>query len=381
MKTKDYRFTLLYVIGIILVVDGHMGNYSVNFFNNWFPRYAYHLALFMFGSGYFYDKTSSEQDLRNYILKKIKNLLLPLYLWNLFYAVFVLLTSKFGFTIGTPVNWETILLKPIYDGHQFEYNMGGWFIIPLFMVQIYHALLRSIISRRFKRKNEIILFGLNLATGMFGIYLASKGLHTGLWLVLVRMLYFLPFYSLGILYKSTLEKWDKKIPHFWYFLFLFGVQQIIITVHGKSPSYTPSWCNNFNDGLLLPFIAGTLGIALCFRIAVILEPVIGKSKIVNCLADNAYSIMINQFMGAMMIKFIFCFIQSQTNYCDDFSRDEFKNKIWYHYVPGGITRFFLVYVLAGLVVPIAIQKIMNLIWKKIQLISVLTRKAKNHISK
>lgn len=359
----DYRFKILYAIGAILVVEGHFGGDGANFFANFFPLYSFHLALFMFASGYLYDH-NSEKAVLKYILKKIKRLLVPLYLWNLFYAVVILVTHKMGFTIGEPVSFETIFLAPIYDGHQFAYNMGGWFIIPLFMVQIYHVLFRKIISALTDKKNEAVIFGFHLLLGMWGVYIASIGLHEGWWLVLTRMLYFVPFYGLGILYKSKLECWDRKIPNFWYFAIVLTIQCAIIMICGEAPSYVPSWCSNFDNGVILPFVAGTIGIAFWFRIVNILEPILGKSKIINTIADNAYSIMINQFVGAMMLKFVFYFIQRQTSFCADFNKEEFLSNIWYRYYPMGTEQTFIFFIAAGIFVPIIMQYMVNWFLKK-----------------
>lgn len=361
-KTIDYRFKLLYAIGAILVVEGHFGGSGVNFFANWFPIYSFHLAMFMFASGYFYDSNSEKAPLQ-YIGKKIKSLLVPLYLWNFFYAAVVFVTHKAGFSIGEPVSFETVFLAPVYDGHQFAYNMGGWFIIPLFMVQVYNVLFRKIVSVIVKEKNEILLFLFHLILGMFGVYLASVGFHEDWWRVLVRMLYFIPFYNLGILYKSKLEYWDRRIPNLLYFAVVLSIQWVIILIYGEAPSYVPSWCRDFDNGVILPFVAGTLGIAFWFRIAVMLEPVIGKSRAVNAIADNAYSIMINQFMGAMAFKFIFYMIQRQTSFCADFDKDSFRSNVWYKYNPGGVEQTFLFYIAAGIIVPIMMQHGVNLVWK------------------
>lgn len=80
VKEIDYRFKFLYVIGIISVVFGHSG-WGISLLYDWFPPYSYHLALFLFCSGYLYKKTSTNNVIL-YILHKIKTLIIPLYLWN-----------------------------------------------------------------------------------------------------------------------------------------------------------------------------------------------------------------------------------------------------------------------------------------------------------
>lgn len=54
-KKVNYKFKFLYTIGIIFIVAGHCKNGGISIFYEWFPPYSFHLALFMFASGYFYN--------------------------------------------------------------------------------------------------------------------------------------------------------------------------------------------------------------------------------------------------------------------------------------------------------------------------------------
>ncbi|MDE5893345.1 MAG: hypothetical protein K2H45_10540 [Acetatifactor sp.] len=142
-KTKqiDYRFKILYALGVIFVVSGHCGMGGISFLYDWFRPGAFHLGLFVFASGYFY-KSQSESNIMQYICRKAKTLLLPVYLWNFFYAGVVLLSRHAGFMIGEEVSIKTLFIMPLTNGHQFLYNMGGWFVVPLFMVECLNVLLR-----------------------------------------------------------------------------------------------------------------------------------------------------------------------------------------------------------------------------------------------
>lgn len=360
----DGRFKILYALGMIFIVAGHCKNGGLSLGYEWFPPYAFHLGLFTFASGYFYKK-AAEENIGAYAVKKLKHLILPLYLWNLFYAVFVAVTGQFGFGIGGALSLDNLLIKPITNGHQYWYNLGGWFVIPLFMVQMQNVLIRRLLFRLAPALTEWWYFLLAMCEGMAGVYLASRGYNTEGWLVLVRMLYFVPFYEAGILYKRRLEQKDT-ISSFWYFSVIFVIQLGIILIYGKSPYYTPSWCNDFTDGPVLPFVAGFLGIVFWLRVAKLMEPVIGKSRYIHFIADNTYSIMINQFLGFMAVKAVCALLYQFTAWCQEFDMAAFKNSIWYFYLPGGSEQFRLVYVAAGIIVPIAMQLAVNQCKKKIR---------------
>lgn len=260
---------------------------------------------------------------------------------------------------GGGITFYNIVVAPITSGHQFVYNMGGWFIAPLFMVEIYNILIRRILKLINNNITEWLFFLISIALGILGNLLACMGYLQNWWLVLVRMLYFVPFYELGILYKNRLEKYDKKISSFCYFAMVFSVKLIIVCCYGKMLQYTPSWCNDFTEGPVMPIIIGYLGIALWMRIAIILEPVIGKSKWINLIADNSYSIMMNQFLGFMLVKTIYAVTSLFYAGFADFDWIGYKTNIWWYYIPKGLGHTLIIYVVIGIAFPIAIQKTIN----------------------
>lgn len=103
-------------------------------------------------------QNANTDNLNKYILYKVKTLLVPLYLWNLFYGIFVLFMHVLGFTYGEELTLQNLLIAPIHGGHQFYYNLGGWFVAPLFMVQICNVLVRRLLKDLHIRTNEWVFF-------------------------------------------------------------------------------------------------------------------------------------------------------------------------------------------------------------------------------
>jgi hydroxyethylthiazole kinase-like uncharacterized protein yjeF len=77
----NFTFKILSAIGIIIIVSGHCYNGGVSLMYDWFPKYSYNLALFVFISGYFY-KEKHEEHIFKYIWGRTKRLLIPAYLWK-----------------------------------------------------------------------------------------------------------------------------------------------------------------------------------------------------------------------------------------------------------------------------------------------------------
>ena len=360
---KNYTFVFLYAIGSILIVASHCGNGGINLFFDIFPPYAFHLGLFMFCSGYFY-KSKNEDNFRGYFLKKVKRLIIPMYVWNIVYGLFVQLTRIKGFTIGFDFTLYNVVIAPLINGHQFTYNMCFWFIPELFLIEMITCLLRKLLNKYIKI-NEYIFFIFYLLLGILGVYLSNLGLNSGWMLLVLRTLFFFPFFGMGILYNRKLEKYDK-LSNIKYFSLILTIQFIIIFILGKVPSFTPSWCIDFTDIIFLPFLVGYLGIAFWLRIAKILEPLAKSSKIINCISENALPIMAHQFFGFFVLKSIYAVLSKITPLFHDFNFPEFKKNIWYYYIPNNTISFYFLYLVFGIVIPILIAYLIDKCKKKIK---------------
>lgn len=351
----NYQFKLLYAIGIVMIVANHTsGNGGISLFYELFPAASFEIGLFVFTSGYFY-KEKYEENILKYFIKKLKTLILPLYAWNFVYALITQILHAADFTIGGNINFENLIIIPITNGPQFVYNLGSWFVAPLFMVEIFNVFLRRTLLIIRCRHKEVVYCVLTLVFGVAGVLLASKGYNTNGWLVLVRFLFFIPFYSIGFMYKKRLEQYDN-CPNSIYFSLVLAIQLTIIFVCGYAPQYEPSWCN-FPQFSILPYLTAFTGIAFWLRIARILTPVIGSSKLVNIIADSTYSIMVNHMLGFMLVKLFFS-LCNRINYniFADFDRALFKTDIWYFYRIKGLSQTLIIYVVVSIAICIVIKK-------------------------
>lgn len=354
MRKTNYQFKILYALGMIFIVSGHTRGGGISILYDWFPMAGFQLALFMFASGYFYT-IGAEDNLIQYVWKKIKHLMIPFYLYTFAYGLFAHLMWQVGFEIGRHLTLRNLIIEPIKNGHQFSYNLPGWFIVPLFMVQMYNIFVRKMFALLKIKYNEWAGMVVRLILGMLGVTLAINGYNYGWWLVLVRMLYMLPFYQMGILYKVHLESKDTA-PNWLYIGIIAIIQLSITTYYGKPLTYAPSWCQDFKQGCVMPFVVGMLGVAFWLRISRILEPVLKNSKIVMAIADNTYSIMMNQYLGIFILNGIYALLHTFTPLCSDFLMDEYFTNLSYFYMPKQIMLWLVLYLIMGLAVPIFIQK-------------------------
>ena len=118
LKIRENRqMRILSAIGIILVAAGHLG-YDLFDIGGLFPYYSFHVFIFLFVSGYFY-RTQAQERIGRYLLGKCRTLLLPYFIWNLFYGILTEVLHRAGFAIGEPLSLKTMFLSPFLDGHQF----------------------------------------------------------------------------------------------------------------------------------------------------------------------------------------------------------------------------------------------------------------------
>lgn len=86
-----------------------------------------------------------------------------------------------------------------------------------------------------------------------------------------------------------------------------------------------------------------------------LTPVMASSRAVRFLGQNTYTVMMHHVAVFMLIKAILAGIASGTAFCGDFDFAQFYSNIDYIYLVNGAEHFKMVYLAAGIVVPLALR--------------------------
>lgn len=374
-------FCILSALAIIMVVAGHLG-YSIMTLGELFPYYSFHVPLFMFISGYFYKKAEEEHPLA-YVKKKVKRLLVPYFIWNLIYGVIAWLMRGCGFQMGEGIGPGTLFVAPFMHGYQFIYNYAAWFVPVLFVVEIMNLFMRltmsivvrgiqpggrpkCVITPDYVSKNvtgensggsgmitEWIFLSGSLAVGMAVVWLAIGGHVWGDYKALGRILLLYPCFQMGQFYRNRLEKYDTlgNLP---YFAIVLTVQ-VVLQVCCNGLAFSSVWCTGFANGPVIPYVTIVSGIAFWLRIARILTPVLGKSKAVRWIGQNTYTVMMHHVMIFMLIKMILAALAAYTGACADFDFGQFYSNIDYVYLVNGAEHFKMVYLAAGVGIPLGIR--------------------------
>ncbi len=342
----------LYLMAIVLVVDGHTTLGDMFSMGGLFRYYSFHLMLFAFGAGYFF---RFHGGVLGDLAARARRLLVPLYIWNAIYGVGAALLRRFGgFEIGQPLNLYTLLLAPLADGEHFVWNLGSWFIFPLFLAQVIYSLIRRA-AKACWRDNEAITFGICLLLGSAAVELCHAGRQDVLPLFLNRTLILLPGYAGGQLYRRKLERHDT-LPTAPYLTGIV-ILRALLCVRYENLAYLLSSCTYFTCGAFGVYFGAALAIAFFLRIARLLAPYVARSRLALYASRHTFDIMMHHFMGFFALNSVFLILNALGVGAADFSVRSFRTVYDYNYAPGGRGEWDVLYLLAGIFFSLGVARV------------------------
>ena len=199
----NMQFCILSALGMFFVVDGHLNNSYLDI-GGWCPTTPFTCSLLPLSPGIF--TKGKRAPAGSLCEEKIIRLLGPYMVYNLMYGMIAQGLHRAGFAFGGDLSLWNLFVEPFITGHQFEYNLAAWFVPALFLVEMANVLLRRLLKRV---DSEYAVFFLYLSIGGMRHLLALSGRYQGGWLTLVRMMFLLPCYGAGTLYKEKLEARDR----------------------------------------------------------------------------------------------------------------------------------------------------------------------------
>lgn len=357
-NTLNMQFAVLSALGMFFVVDGHLNNSYLDI-GGLFPYYSFHMPLFAFISGYFF-RPGSEDDLGAYAKKKAVRLLGPYMAYNLIYGIITQFLHGAGVAFGGSLNLHNLLIEPFITGHQFEYNLAAWFVPALFLVEMANVLLRRVLGKA--ADNEYAVTAVYMGIGIGGISLSLSGRFEQGWLTLVRMMFLLPCYQWGTLYRQKLEEKDR-ISGIWYYGGLLTVQ-LGLAVWGRPLIYSVAFCNGFT-GYILPYITAATGIAFWLRVSRTAASAWKDSPAVRYFGSHTYAVMMHHIMALMVLKTVFAALAKYTSMFTGFSFEQYKADLWYCYFPKDLPQFRVFYLLWAITLPLVFQYILDCVKQRL----------------
>ncbi|MBQ3558358.1 MAG: acyltransferase family protein [Agathobacter sp.] len=360
----NYTFGILSAFGIIFVVLGHIDT-NVLAFDGWFPYYSFHIQLFLFISGYFFD-ASSVDHVKAYVIKKIKRLLVPFYIWNFVYLSIqtvlklIVVNGEINFNMGNSLSLYNLFLAPWIENQPMGFNAPTWFIIALFMVEMYNIFLQWIGSK-IKCDNEVFMLIITFLIALVGIYFIQHD-ATGFFKNCCRSMYCFFFYRLGHWYKvhgEILEKINSTL----YFAILVCVQFVLRMVYFELTAGVYA-CIMF-DHIPRIIITPIVGIFFWLRIAKLLTPMLKEVKWFVYIGKNTMPIMTHHLFVLFLMQAVVCFAHCNTSISllSGFDVASYASLVYYVYANPPLKLIYSVLCIMGpLLVVYGVEKV-----KKIRL--------------
>lgn len=334
-------------LAMLMVVMAHKGGAVI--FSDWFP-YNYRIPFFMFLAGYLF-KEKYVDTASDYLLKKVRHLVLPYYKWNLIYAVIVTLLLASGLmNFAEPVSLYNFFVTPFVHGHQYALNLSAWFVLQLFTVQVIYLGIAKLKARsKFRYTETFVLLGL-MALGLAGVWGANHHYHYNDFThFLYRTLYFLPWFHAGWMYRYYWEAKDE-VPSVYYFGIILVIQYYLLRHYPDFGSMVSVW-NQYPTPIWLAYASAVTAIAFWLRLGRLLAPVMIQSSVIRYIGNNTCTIMMHHLTVFFVINIIFYYTLPITH-INHFDVQQFHSDIWYTV---GDWRFRLFYSIAGVALPLLLK--------------------------
>ena len=367
MAKENKKFMVLSAIGIIMVVDSHTWG-TFNIFGNFFPFNSFFMPMFVFISGYF-NKADKNTDLWKYTKRKFMTLLLP----YLVVSVIALITEWLIMCYKTeaiqPFLMEyklKALLNTFTSGEITTIALPMWFAPMLFAVQIVYALIKKVLSDHWNSGIALIPF---IALHIFVVWYAKEHDELPEYLLLpLKVLFFLPFMEMGILYRDVLEEKLRKANHLLLLtvLLIINMVRIMILPNEYDVAFdSMATLSGFTSPYAVtPLLSSVVGILFWLTMVDILGRMFYDSRFVNFLSANTFWVMGFHIMFYSVLNCILMMINDCIIALPYFDEEAFRETEWYYWEIS--PNFKLAYLVIGVLGPLGLKYIYEKIKKKIE---------------
>lgn len=330
-------------IGIIFVVMGH--NYQPGIFL--LPAYTFQVAIFFFVSGYFFKVQAGWRAKLLWLKKKFANLLVPYFLYNIFFAVLTAYLISRGVSLGEKFTFYNFFVVPFITGHQYFLYLAAWFVPQLFLIHLAAQLL--IIKDR-----KIYFFLLFFAALILaGLFISRYGLAQGnLLLVLGRTAFGLSFYLFGKLfniYEPKIRKYLVSLPAF----FLAYILYVSLGSFFGGFNYSLAFAD-FSNNQYITLSGSALAILMIYIISDHIGQAVSDNSLILKIGRNTFNIMALHLLVFFLVNYAF--------YKLSLIPPASLSNVFFNYK---VEHIWFVYLISGIGLPLLFSLALNKLKKKI----------------
>ncbi|PWL76872.1 hypothetical protein DBY21_03830 [Candidatus Gastranaerophilales bacterium] len=298
------KINLLKAFAIMLVVSGHLEFSMLGMF----PPYSFQLALFFFISGMLF-KEKYLSDACTFIKRRVKSLLFPYFLYEIFYVIVTCVIFHFtGKWWGEPLTLKNLTLTPFLNGHQMDLSCPLWFVPQLFITMIaFLFFLKGLFKITNNKFAHLAVFSI---FGFLSIPVIKNIEMTSINLLIFRTVFSMFFVYLGYFYMHHIKdkfdiftiKWLGAIIIFQSILWMFN--RDYDPSHGIGLSYVLVWAR-FDDQIIVPVLTSLTGIWASLFTVKVIYPYLKDVQFLKIMGETTYHIMANHLLVMYLITAIF----------------------------------------------------------------------------
>lgn len=340
MGQRNEAADVLRGIGIIAVVAGHA--WSGTGITPFSP-YSFHMPLFFFLSGLFFDERDPGK-IGATVLKTARALLVPTTAFFLVYAVIAQAVTWAGFSgFGRGFSVHDVLLNQFAGAEAYGFTSPYWFIPCLFFVRIYfgivHARLAALAQKVCGNRQAVIhaVFGAAyLLIALLAVHASRKMYlaHDVQWAAIIpfRVALAAFFYYLG--YLANTYRIERVLGNIGVIVVAYIVQQQLWST-GRILDF---WMQIMKfENTFLPFVTSILGIAFFYGISVLIAGNRGV-RVLTILGKHGMPIVLHQLFSFFLVNLALCAVgiikpSAVTGPYYEFHTE----RLWYVYVIAGLT--------------------------------------------
>ncbi len=360
-RNSDTQMDLIKLYGMFLVVFAHCYFQGMSVPGFGVVSSVYVIQLFIFCSGYFYSR-ESDGDPR-YLLKCVRGYLVPYFCWNLVYGVVREILAAVGIIqFGSHLSLYSLLIRPWLDGEQYALNIPSWFLLSLFLTAVCVWALRSVLKKLGKTGPvwDTVLFAVLLAVSLVTLFWVGQGgyyLKRG---AVARPLILLPYFQLGILYRTYGKKLGRKAQAGLLVLLVLVIVGVRAADSGLKTKML--YCYFVGNPVLL-LTAALASVGIVTLVCGFLAPLFRKCRLIRYGGRCTMSMMLHHMAVLWGIQAVF-FVVNHFYAISGFDAANFKASIWYRFCfcrP----RILIFYFAVAMAVPMAVHWLYECIILKI----------------
>ncbi|MBP5379186.1 MAG: acyltransferase family protein [Ruminococcus sp.] len=358
MAKSNKKFMILSAIGIIMVVDSHTWG-TFNIFANYFPFNSFFMPMFVFISGYF-NKVDKNTNLWKYTKRKFMTLLLPYLVVSALALIIEWLILCLKTEAMQPFMLEykaRAMLNTFTTGEITTIALPMWFAPMMFTVQIVYGIMKKFLSGIWNSKIVLVPF---IAMNIFVVWYAKSNAVPDYMLLLFKVMFFLPFMEMGVLYREELEEKLQKANHLllMFILLLINTVRVFFMPNEYDLAFDSlATLTEFNSPYAVtPMISAVVGMLFWLEVVDLIGKPFYNSKVVNAISENTFYIMSFHVIFFNILNCIL-FLINKFAVIPYFDIEAFQDSNWYRWEY--VSQFKLVYFLFGTLGPVGLMMLYN----------------------